>query len=79
MSEWTQIRGTDTCVDFPGGSVAKNLLANTGDVRSFPGQGRYPGEGNGNTLQYSRLGNPRDRGDWRAIVHRVAKEPDRTQ
>ena len=79
MSEWTQIRGTDTCVDFPGGSVAKNLLANTGDVRSFPGQGRYPGEGNGNTLQYSRLGNPRDRGAWLVKAHGVAKEQDTTQ
>ena len=35
-----------------------------------------PGEGNGNPLQYSCLGNPMDRGAWRAIVHRVAKESD---
>ena len=34
---------------------------------------RFPGEGNGNPFQYSRLGNPIDRGDWRAIVHGVAK------
>ena len=31
------------------------------------------GEGNGNLLQYSCLGNPMDRGGWQAIVHRVAK------
>ena len=39
----------------------------------IPGWGRYPGEGNGNLLQYSFLGNPRDRGVWRAKVHGVAK------
>ena len=51
---------------FPGGSVVKNPLANAGDAGSIPGSGRYPGEGNGNTLQYSCLGNPMDRGAWRA-------------
>ena len=34
--------------------------------------GRSPGGGNGNALQYSCLGNPMDRGAWRAIVHGVA-------
>ena len=46
-----------------------------GDVRgtgSIPGSGRSPGEGNGNPLQYSCLGNPTDRGAWRATVHGVA-------
>ena len=40
-------------VDFPGGSLVKNLPANggdTGDVGSIPGSGRTPGEGNGNPL-----------------------------
>ena len=32
-----------------------------------------PGEGNGNPPQYSCLGNPMDRGAWRAIVHGVTK------
>ena len=32
-----------------------------GDVGSFPGLGRFPGEGNGNPLQYSWLENPVDR------------------
>ena len=41
-------------IDFPGGSVVKNLPANIGDT------GLIPGEGNGNPLQY--LGNPMDRG-----------------
>ena len=42
-------------VGFPGGSVVKNLPANSrdaGDVGSIPGMGRYPGGGNGNWLQY---------------------------
>ena len=45
-------------VDFPAGSVVKNLHVNVGDVSSIPGSGRSPGEGNGNPLQYSCLGNP---------------------
>jgi len=45
---------------------------------SIPGLGRYPGEGNGNPFQYFSLGNPMDRGAWRAIVHRVTKELDMT-
>ena len=36
-----------------------------------------PGEGNGNPLQYSCLGNPMDGGDWQATVHGVAKNPTR--
>ena len=39
--------------------------------------GRYFGEGNGNLLQYSCLGNPMDGGAWLATVHRVTKS--RTQ
>ena len=49
-------------VGRPGGSVVKNLPANagdTGDAGSIPESGRSPGEGNGNPLQYSCLGNPR--------------------
>ena len=38
---------------FPGGSAGKNLCANAGDVGLIPGLGRWPGEGNGNLLQYS--------------------------
>ena len=38
------------------------------------GLGRSHGEGNGNPLQYSCLGNPMDRGSWQATVHGVAKE-----
>ena len=58
---------------FPGSSVVKNPLANAGDTGSIPGPGRSPGEGNGNPLQYSCLGNPMDRGAWWAIVCGVTK------
>ena len=37
---------------FPGGSVVKNLPTNAGDLGSISGSGRFPGEGNGNPLQY---------------------------
>ena len=50
--------------------VVKNLPANVADARdvgSIPGSGRSPGEGNDNPLQYSCLGNPKDRGAWQAI------------
>ena len=54
--------------------MVKNLPANAGDMGSIPGSGRsLPGEGNGNPHKYSFLGNPIDRGDWRAIVHGVAR------
>ena len=58
---------------IPGGSVVTNLPANAGDVDSVPEWGRFPGEGNGNPLQYSCLGNPMGRGAWRATVHGVTK------
>ena len=61
---------------FPGGAVVKNPPANAGEAKnavSNPGSGRYPGVGNDNTLQYSCLGNPMDRGAWLGTVHAVAK------
>ena len=42
------------------------------DMISIPG-GTYPGEGNGNPLQYSCLENPMDRGAWQVTVHGIAK------
>ena len=63
---------------FPSGSVGKNPPAKAGDPGSIPGSKRSPGEGNGNPLQYSCLGNPMDRGPWQATVHGVAKESDTT-
>ena len=43
-----------------------------------PWVGKITGEGNGNHLKYSCLGNPTDRGVWSATVHRATKEPDTT-
>ena len=65
-------------VSFSCGSVVKNLPAKTGDGGLIPGSGRSPGEGNGNSLQYSCLGIPRDRGAWQATVNGVAKESNMT-
>ena len=59
---------------FSGGVVVKNPFTNAGDIRDsglIPGMGRSPGEGNGNPLQYSSLGNPMDREAWWATVRRV--------
>ena len=53
--------------------MVKTLPVNAGDLGSIPGLQRLPGEGNGNPLQYSCLGNPMDRGAWWATVHGVAK------
>ena len=52
-----------------GGSDSKESAGNAGDLGSFPGSGRHPGEGNGNPLQYSCLDNSIDRGAWMATVH----------
>ena len=61
---------------FPGGSVVKNLPANAEAqetwVRSL-GWEDSPGDGNGNSLQYFFLGNPVDKGAWRAVVHGVTE------
>ena len=47
-----------------------------GDGGSIPGSGGFPGERHGNSLQYPCLGNPMDRGAWRATVCGVAKSPN---
>ena len=47
--------------------MVKNQPAKAGDVGSIPGSGIYPGEENGNPLQYSCLGNAMDKEAWRAI------------
>ena len=58
--------------------MVKNPPDNAGGTGSIPGVGRSPGGGNGSPLQYSCLGNPRDRGAWGATVHGLAKELDVT-
>ena len=49
------------------------MPASAGDAGLTPGSGRSPGEGNGNPLQYSRRGDPKDRGAWQATVHGVVR------
>ena len=51
----------------------QETTCNIGDQGSIPGSRKSPGEGNGNPLQYSYLGNPMDRGAWQATVHGVAR------
>ena len=59
--------------------MVKNTPANAEDVGLISGWGRSPGEGNGNPLLYSCLGNPMDRGAWWATVRGVAKESGMTK
>ena len=47
----------------------KESACNAGDSGLIPGWERFPGGGNGNSLQYSYLGNHMDRGAWWATVH----------
>ena len=49
-------------LDFPGGSDGKASAYKAGDPGSIPGSGGFPGEGNGNPLQYSCLESPMHRG-----------------
>ena len=49
------------CKGFPGSSVDKESACSVGDPGSIPGSGRFPGEGNGKSLQSSFLENPTDR------------------
>ena len=62
--------------------MVTNLPASAGDTGgegSIPGSGRSPRGGYGNTLQYSCLENPMDRGAWRANGPCVCKESSRTE
>ena len=53
---------------FPSGSDGKESACNATDLGLIPGLGRFPGGGNGNSLQYSGLENPMDGGAWRVTV-----------
>jgi len=58
---------------LPRGSDGKKSACNAGDSSLIPGSERFPGEENGNPLQYSCLENSMDGGAWQATVHRVTK------
>ena len=65
-------------MSFPHELESKESACNAGDTGLISGSGRSPGEGHGNTLQYSCLGNSMDRTTWQATVHGVA-ESDTTE
>ena len=58
---------------FPDGLDNKESACNAVGPGLIPGSGRFPGEGNGNPLQYSCLENSVDREAWWATVHGVTK------
>ena len=58
---------------FPCGSDGKESACSAEEPGLIPGLGKMPREGNGNSLQYSRLENSMDRRAWLVIVHGVAK------
>ena len=62
-----QIYGLSSWLHFKESTCQRRRLG------SIPELGRSPGEGSGNPLQYSCLGNPMDRGTWWAMVHGVAR------
>ena len=65
--------GSLSPINFPDGSDGKESACDAGDLRLIPGQGRAPGEGNGQPLQCSCLENSMDRGVWWTTFHGVAK------
>ena len=82
---WGLVRNTD-CWPHPGvsdlldgfpnvssGEKSSCKAEDMGDAGWIPGSGRPPGKGHGKALQYSCLGNPKDRGAWWATVHGVVK------
>ena len=66
------------CHGLPWWLSCEESTCNAGDAGLIPGLGRHPGEGHGNPLQYSCLGNHMDRAVWWATVHRFT-ESDRTK
>ena len=55
-------------MDFPGSSDGKASVYSVGDLSLIPGSERFPGEGNGNPLQYSCLENSKDGEAWRRLL-----------
>ena len=69
---------SSACLEWmPRGSEGKASACNAGDLGSIPGSGRFPGEGNGNPLQYCCLENLLDGGAWWATVHGIANSRTR--
>ena len=53
--------------------IGKESVCNAGDLRLITGSGRFPGEGNGNPLQYSCLENSHGQSSLAATVHGVVR------
>ena len=64
MASPGNLLGLQMVAGFPGGSDSKESACNVAGLGSIPGSGRFPGEGNGNPLQYSCLVNSMNRGTW---------------
>ena len=68
----SQVNLIKPALGFPGGPRGKELICNAGDIRNMgliPGSGGSPGGGHGNSLQYSFLKNPMDRGaPWATVL-----------
>ena len=80
LGDWEEyLPWSYSILGFPSDSVGKESASNAGDPGSIPGSGRFPGEGNGNPLQYSYLKHSMDRGVWWAnsVVHGVANSQTR--
>ena len=58
---------------FPSGSEGKESACNTGNLGSIPRMGRFPGEKNGNPLQYSYLENSVNKGTWQSTFQGITK------
>ena len=71
-------QGAEEWSGFPRWLSGKEFTCSARDAGLIPGWRRFPGGGNANPLQYSRLGNPMDRGAWWATVRGVSKESDTT-
>ena len=67
-SDWIYLKS-----NLSSGLLCKESACNAGDPGLIPGLGRSPGEGNGNPLKYSFLGNPMDIGTWQAVAHGVTE------
>ena len=77
LSDWTELNWSRS--QLPWWLSGKESTCQCRKCGFDPGSGRFSGEGNGNPLQYSCLGNRKDRGAWWATVHRVVKESDTTE
>ena len=63
----------------PGGRDSEESACNAGDLSSFPGLGRSPGEGNGDPPQYSCLDNLQGQRSLEGCSLRGCKESDTTE